>query len=108
MDHAGQRVGADVEALVPLQDHRQRAVHALRRDILAIGLQRAGAGTADAAEVVECQRSVTEAIVPEIELDVCRPGGKASGASRFRRSRSPPRSTGTPAWPSSRRSDAAS
>ena len=59
--HAGQRVGADVEALVPLQDHRQRLLHPLCGDHLAVHLERAGAGPADAAEVVERERAGADA-----------------------------------------------
>ena len=66
--HAGQRVGADVEALVPLQDHGQRVLHLLGGDFLAVHLQRAGAGAAEAAHVVEGERAEAQAVILEVEL----------------------------------------
>jgi hypothetical protein len=47
--HAGERVGADIQALVPLQDHGQRTLHLDGLNGLAVHLERAGAGTAEAA-----------------------------------------------------------
>ncbi len=67
--HAGQRVGADVEALVPLQDHRQRVRHGNGLDSFAVHLERAGAAAAEAAQVVERERADAEAVVLEVELD---------------------------------------
>src|SRR5271166_5440797 len=61
--HAGERVRADVEGFVPLQDHRQRFLHPLGRDLFAIHLQRASAWLAEAAEVVERERPGTDALV---------------------------------------------
>ena len=66
---AGQRVGADVEALVPLQDHRQRFLHPLSRDLLAVDLEGARARPTKAAEVVERERASAEAFVLEVKLD---------------------------------------
>ena len=87
--HAGQRVGADIEALVPLQDHRQRLVHLLGSDHLAVDLQRAGAGAADAAEVVEGERAGAHAVILEVELDrvACRASARPV-PSHLMRSRS--------------------
>ena len=95
---AGQRVGADIEALVPLQDHRQRALHPLRRDHSAVHFQRAGAGLSESAEVVELERAHADALVLEVELDRMPPGDSASGPSHLRRSRSTRfhRNTGLP------------
>ena len=67
--HARQRVGADVEALVPLQDHRDRVLHPLGVDRLAVHLQRAGAGLAQSAEAVEGERAGSHARVLEVEFD---------------------------------------
>ena len=55
--HAGQRVGPDVEALVPLQDHGQSALHLLRHDFLAVYFEHTGAGTPETAHVIECERA---------------------------------------------------
>ena len=67
--HAGQGVGADVEALVPLQNHRQGFFHRLGDDGLTVQLQRAGAGATNAGEIVESQRARAQAVVLELELD---------------------------------------
>jgi hypothetical protein len=74
--HTGKRVGADVEALVPLQDHRQRALHRLCRHHLAIHLKGAGAGSAETAHVVVGKRSHPEAVILEVELDGVTAGGQ--------------------------------
>ena len=66
--HAGQRVGADVEALVPLQDHRQRVRHGNGLDSFAVHLERAGAAAAEAAHVIEGERAQAEAVILEVEL----------------------------------------
>src|SRR5262245_29498720 len=66
---AGQSIGTDVEALVPLQDRRQGLFHFPGGDDLAVEFQRANAGATDAGEVVERQRARTKAVVLEVELD---------------------------------------
>src|SRR6266851_7566153 len=47
--HRRAGVGADVEVLVPLQDQRQRALHLLVGDLLAVHLEQARAAAADAS-----------------------------------------------------------
>ena len=53
----------------PLQDLRQRLLHLLRRDVLAVDLQRAGAGLGEATEVVVLERPDANAVALEVELD---------------------------------------
>ena len=77
--HAGERVRADIEALVPLQDHRQRTLHLDGLHCLAVHLERAGAGTAEAAHVVEGEGADAEAVVFEVELDGVLAGREAPG-----------------------------
>jgi len=57
--YTGERVGTDIEALVPLQDHRQRSFHFLGGHVLAVDLKRAGAGTTNAREIVVHQSTRT-------------------------------------------------
>jgi hypothetical protein len=52
-----------------LQDHRQCLRHPLRRDLLAVHLQRAGTGLGEATEVVVFKRTDADTLVLEIELD---------------------------------------
>src|SRR5438477_8059646 len=67
--HASQRVGTDIEALVPLQNHRQGVRHRDGLDFLAIHLERAGARTAEAAHVIERKCAQAQAVILEIKLD---------------------------------------
>src|SRR5215471_14050581 len=68
--HRRASVGADVKVLVPLQDQRDRALHALARHLLAVDLEHAGAAAADAAHVVEGERARSKAVVLEVELQL--------------------------------------
>jgi len=61
-------IGANVEGLVPLQNERQRTLHSLVGHDLAVNLEHAGAGPADATHVVERERGEAQAIVLEVEL----------------------------------------
>jgi len=72
-------VGADVEGLVPLHDERDRVVHLLGGDFLAVHLKHAGAGLANAAEVIERQRFGAETFVLEVKLH-----GVSAGRERLR------------------------
>ncbi len=64
----GQRIGANVEALVPLQDHWQRMRHGNGLDFFAVHFERAGAGAAKTAHVVEGERADAKAVILEVEL----------------------------------------
>src|SRR5262245_49195222 len=55
--HRRAGVGANVEVLVPLQDERDRALHALTRHLLAVYGEHTRAAAADAADVVEGERA---------------------------------------------------
>ena len=77
--HASQRVGADVEALVPLQDHGQRVQHGNGLDFLAVHLERADAGATEAAHVVEGKRADAKSVILEVKLQ-----GMLAGRERIR------------------------
>ena len=81
--HAGQGVGADVEGLVPLQDHGQRVRHGFGGHDLAVHLQHAGAGPAEAAHVVERERADAQAVILEVELHGVLAGRERIGAFPF-------------------------
>src|SRR5664279_596199 len=66
--HRSASVGADIKVLVPLQDQRQGVLHRLRGHRLAVDLQDARTALADAAHVVEGERTHAEAVVLEVEL----------------------------------------
>src|ERR1035438_7801261 len=66
--HRSASVGADIKVLVPLQDQRQGVLHRLRGHRLAVHLQDARTAAADAAHVVEGERSHAEAVVLEVEF----------------------------------------
>src|SRR5581483_8376040 len=66
--HGGAGIGADIEAFIPLEDERDRALHRLRRHDLAVDFQYAGPAAADAAHVVEGQGGEAEPVVLEVEL----------------------------------------
>src|ERR1043166_3726077 len=67
--HRRAGVGADVEALVPLHDERERLLHLLGHDFLAVHLEHACAAPPDTAHVVESQRASAEALILEVELN---------------------------------------
>jgi hypothetical protein len=50
--HTRERVRANVEALIPLQDHWQGFFHRLGGDGVAVNFKRAGAGATNAGEIV--------------------------------------------------------
>ncbi len=77
--HAGDGIGADIEALIPLQDDRDRLLHPLLVDHLAVHLQRAGTAFADAGKVVVRHRADAQAVILEVELD-----GVLAGRERLR------------------------
>ncbi len=77
--HAGQRVRADVEGFVPLQDHRQGLLHLLGLDVGAVDPEGSGPTLAHAAEVVEGQRACPHAVVLEVELHDVLAGGQHLG-----------------------------
>src|SRR5947208_4092260 len=63
-----QRVGADIEALVPLQDHRQGVRHGDGLNFLAVHLERSGARTTETTHVIEGKCAQAQAVVLEVEL----------------------------------------
>src|SRR5438552_12323009 len=65
--HASQRVGANIEALVPLQDHRQGVGHRDGLEFLAVHLERAGSGTTETTHVIEGKCAEAEAVILEVE-----------------------------------------
>src|SRR5437762_6212624 len=63
-----QRVGADIEALVPLQDHRQGVRHGDGLNFLAVHLERSGARTTDSTHVIKREGAEAETVVLEVVL----------------------------------------
>src|SRR5689334_4684861 len=61
-------VGPDIEGLVDRKYERDRALHCLRRDHLAVHLEGAGAAASEAAQIVEGQRREAETVIFEIIL----------------------------------------
>src|ERR1035437_1131498 len=61
-------VAADVEGLVPRHGQRYAVIECLRRNHLAIDLERAGATFADAADIVEGQSTEAEPVILEVVL----------------------------------------
>lgn len=74
----GQGVGTDIETLVELQQERQRVLHLLLRDHLAVDLERADAAAADATHVIEGERREAQSVILEVELKHV-----LAGAERF-------------------------
>ena len=66
---AGQRVGTDVEALVPLEDHGQCTGHGYGLHRLAVHLERAGAGTTQTTHIIEGERAHPQAVILEVEFN---------------------------------------
>ncbi len=66
---AGQGVGANVEALVPLEDHGKCAFHGDSLDSLAVHLESAGAGTTQATHIVEGERAYPQTVILEVEFN---------------------------------------
>jgi hypothetical protein len=77
---AGQRVRADVERLVPLQNQWQGALHLLLSYDLAVQIENSHAAAADAGEIVEGESSDPQAIVFEVELQRVLAGRERFGA----------------------------
>jgi hypothetical protein len=65
---AGESVGADIEALIPLQDHRQDFSPGFGGHNLAVHHESAAARAVDATEVIEGKGAGPFALVDEIEL----------------------------------------
>jgi hypothetical protein len=61
-------IGPDVEVFIPLHDERDSVFHGLARHLLAVDLEYTGAAAADAAHVVEGERTEAEAVIFEIEF----------------------------------------
>ena len=78
--HAGERVRADVEGLVPLQDQRQRPLHRLAVDVLAVDPERAGAGPPMPLKSLKARVPTPIPSYVEVELD-----GVLAGRQRARR-----------------------
>src|ERR1035437_2802965 len=66
--HRRAGVAADVEGLVPRHGQRYAVIECLRRNYLAIDLERAGAAFADAADTVEGQSTEAEPVILEVVL----------------------------------------
>src|SRR5262249_7239766 len=61
-------VRTDVKVLVPLHDERDSVLHRFARHLFAVDLEHTSTTAANATDVVEGERTKTEAVIFEVEL----------------------------------------